>query len=307
MILFDMPAAEATRPALDLICDEMGFSNLIALTSSGPASSPKTQGTLSIKCAFNGSEVYEVDGRALRVGESSYLILNEGQRYTSYIEMEDEVDSLCLFFRPGFVEETWRGLTVADDSLLDDPAVHTGEPLLFIEKLYRDDEHLSPLLFQTYSTLQTGRPTAGWIEERFYELATTMLEVHRGVLTEIGRLPSIRRSTRIEIYRRLSRARDYIGSSYTEPIGLQKMAEEARLSPHHFLRLFKQAFGITPHQHITRLRLEHAERLLVATEQPVSAICFDLGFESPGSFSLLFRRHYGISPKGYRLRYRAGK
>ena len=66
------------------------------------------------------------------------------------------------------------------------------------------------------------------------------------------------------------------------------------------LRLFKQAFGRTPHQFLTHRRIERAKHLLARTERPVTEICLDVGFESLGSFSHLFRRETGASPTAYR-------
>jgi AraC-like DNA-binding protein len=300
MILFDVPMPDAPRLGLDLVCREMESSNLIALTGGGPSESPSTQGTLSIKCTFGGAEVYQVDGRSARVSDATYLILNQGQRYSSFVDEGRDVESLCIFFRPGFAEEALGGMTTPDDLLLDEPPSIGIAPIGFVEKLYRHDDLLSPLLFGIRSTLGRTQPESGWIEEQFHLMMERMLQVHRNVLAEIARLPAIRRSTRVELYRRLSRARDYIESCYCDPLTLVSVAREARLSTYHFLRLFRRVYGTTPFQYITRLRLDRAAHLLATTDDTVSGICFDLGFESPTSFSLLFRKHFDRSPTEYR-------
>ncbi|MEP7220005.1 MAG: helix-turn-helix transcriptional regulator, partial [Bacteroidota bacterium] len=83
---------------------------------------------------------------------------------------------------------------------------------------------------------------------------------------------------------------------------LADMAKIACLSPHHFLRLFKHAFQETPHQYLTRKRLEWAQDLLTSTERSITDICVSIGFESLGSFSWLFRRRFGASPDLFRRR-----
>jgi AraC-like DNA-binding protein len=77
-------------------------------------------------------------------------------------------------------------------------------------------------------------------------------------------------------------------------------AKAARLSPYHFHRMFKLAFGQTPMQFLQECRLAAARRLLVATDQSVTLICFAVGFESLGSFSWLFRKRFGLSPRRFR-------
>jgi AraC-like DNA-binding protein len=87
---------------------------------------------------------------------------------------------------------------------------------------------------------------------------------------------------------------------YYVKLPLADMAQIAFMSPHHFLRSFKQAFGVTPHQYLVGLRLDAARHALAAGELTVSEICSSVGFESLGSFSWLFKKNYGLSPERYR-------
>src|SRR5205823_868192 len=109
-----------------------------------------------------------------------------------------------------------------------------------------------------------------------------------------------RAATRLEIFRRTLMARDFMEASLDRPVSVAEIASVACFSPFHFLRSFKQVFHETPHQYLTRRRIERAQDLLVQTELSVTNICLDIGFESLGSFSTLFRRHTGVSPERYR-------
>jgi AraC-like DNA-binding protein len=101
-------------------------------------------------------------------------------------------------------------------------------------------------------------------------------------------------------FARLSRARDYLGSCYRDHVSLENAAREACLSPFHFNRVFARAFGETPHEFVTRTRIEEAKKMLLAQNQSVTDICFDLGYESLGSFSTRFRSLTGLSPAAFR-------
>jgi AraC-like DNA-binding protein len=101
-------------------------------------------------------------------------------------------------------------------------------------------------------------------------------------------------------FARLCRARDFLGASYRNRLTLEDGAKQACLSPVHFNRLFAQAFGETPHEFVTRLRIETAMRLLLAENQSVTDICFDVGYESLGSFSTRFSSLTGLSPSAFR-------
>ncbi len=118
----------------------------------------------------------------------------------------------------------------------------------------------------------------------------------------IDRLPAARRSTREELFRRLLRGREYLERNYCGQADLTATARAACLSPFHFLRLFKSAFGRTPHQYLTELRLRIAQTRLAETSEPVGAIGLGLGFENVNSFGRLFRRHLGLTPQDFRRR-----
>jgi len=98
-----------------------------------------------------------------------------------------------------------------------------------------------------------------------------------------------------DTFRRLCRARDLLASEYGSRVLLEHAAREACFSEFHFHRLFRTAFGETPHDFLTRLRMERARQLL-ASQRIVTEICFEVGYESLGSFSAKFRAQFGRSP-----------
>src|SRR5947199_4845674 len=104
---------------------------------------------------------------------------------------------------------------------------------------------------------------------------------------------------------KLCQVRDLMRDCFSEVLTLDDLSLEADLSPWHFLRSFRDVFGETPHDFLTRIRLERAKDLLTVTSRPVTEICFDVGFTSLGSFSTLFRRHVGLSPAQFRRQVRA--
>jgi transcriptional regulator GlxA family with amidase domain len=81
------------------------------------------------------------------------------------------------------------------------------------------------------------------------------------------------------------------------------LAAAAGLSPAHFSRRFKAAFGESPHQYLLTRRLERAAALLRATDWTVAAVCFAVGGQSVGSFTASFHRVFGLSPLAYRAAY----
>jgi len=108
-----------------------------------------------------------------------------------------------------------------------------------------------------------------------------------------------------DIHQRLCRARSFIDECYDLPLDLREISKQACLSRYHFLRLFRDAFETTPHQYLIHRRIEKAKELLLSGRLSVTDVCFEVGFESLGSFSTLFRRRVGDAPVSYRDRQRS--
>jgi AraC-like DNA-binding protein len=83
------------------------------------------------------------------------------------------------------------------------------------------------------------------------------------------------------------------------------LARAAGLSPAHFSREFRQAFGDPPHRYLVTRRLERAAALLRTTDWPVARIALSVGWESIGSFTTSFGRLFRMSPTRYRSRHPA--
>jgi AraC-like DNA-binding protein len=106
--------------------------------------------------------------------------------------------------------------------------------------------------------------------------------------------------TPVHPVRHLLRAKDLIDARYREPLDVPTLARTAHLSPAHFTREFRRAFGETPHHYLLTRRLERAAALLRSTDRTVAEICVTVGLRSVGSFTTSFGRAFGRSPTAYR-------
>jgi AraC-like DNA-binding protein len=103
---------------------------------------------------------------------------------------------------------------------------------------------------------------------------------------------------KVYLYRRIVQAKLFIDSNYASNIDIDNISDEAFFSKFHFIRLFKKIYGRTPHQYLTFVRIEKA-MLLLQEDNPVSEVCYSVGFESISSFSGLFKRIVGITPSAF--------
>jgi len=118
--------------------------------------------------------------------------------------------------------------------------------------------------------------------------------------TTINEAPAAAAMTAPEIFERLDRARKFIDLCYDLPLDLEQISRHACFSRFHFLRLFRQAFNKTPHQYLIERRIERAKELLSADQLRVTDVCFEVGFQSLGSFSSLFHKSVGHAPIAFR-------
>jgi AraC-like DNA-binding protein len=103
-----------------------------------------------------------------------------------------------------------------------------------------------------------------------------------------------------EVYKKIVTAKVYIDDNFQQSLDLDRLSREACLSRYHFHRLFTRIYKVTPHQYLTQKRIGQARRFLADRDLSVTEICNHVGFESIGSFSLLFKKEIGAAPSNYR-------
>src|SRR3954454_4792599 len=100
----------------------------------------------------------------------------------------------------------------------------------------------------------------------------------------------------------LRRARDLMDRDYDQPLDIPALARTALMSPGHFQRSFREAYGETPYSYLMTRRIERAKALLRRGDLTVTEVCIAVGCTSLGSFSSRFTELVGESPTAYRNR-----
>ena len=144
------------------------------------------------------------------------------------------------------------------------------------------------------------------IKEGFYSLSELMI-----ILYELSKFDEARELSSSSFARvkpnnesrRVAKVKDYISSHYIEEIRLEQMSAMVSMSPTAFSRFFKLRTGKTLAEYIVDIRLGHASRKLIDTNEPVSQICFSCGFNTLTNFNRLFKKRKGCSPTEFREKY----
>jgi AraC-like DNA-binding protein len=99
---------------------------------------------------------------------------------------------------------------------------------------------------------------------------------------------------------RLRRVRDRMDREYAEPLDVEALARDAHMSPGHFSRQFRLAYGESPYSYLMTRRIERAMALLRRGGLSVTEVCFEVGCSSLGTFSTRFTELVGMPPSAYR-------
>src|SRR3984957_9017079 len=103
-----------------------------------------------------------------------------------------------------------------------------------------------------------------------------------------------------DVYQRIVSAKIFIDENFDQPLDLNIISRHSCISRFHLHRLFTRIYRKTPHRYLTQKRIDNAKQLLAGNKLSVSEICNNVGFESIGSFSILFKKEIGFAPKYYR-------
>jgi AraC family transcriptional regulator len=233
---------------------------------------------MSIAIVGAGSFQYRCGiGRELMT-PGSLLLGNCGEYFECGHEHACGDRCIAFTYDPGFFEE------LATD-------VGSGaKPTFRVPKLPALRE-LAPHIARACANLTAG-DSAAW-EELAIVLAVDAIRLTNGTADKVANPPA-------SAVARVTRTVRFIERNLYAKLDLPILAREARLSLYHFLRIFEQLSGLTPHQYILRSRLRFAAQHLVNESSKVVDIALECGFGDVSNFNRAFRTEFGMAPRVYR-------
>lgn len=194
---------------------------------------------------------------------------------------EAEQDDIYLHLEPDFIKNTAIGADLNPDRIeivttLDSrsPVIESMARMAF-DELQRDDATGTNLYADSVANI----------------LAVQLLREYSS-----EKMPPEKRYVNGLTNKKLALVLELIESDLSEDLPLKILANAAGLSEYHFLRMFKQSTGYTPHQYVMHQRIERAKTLLQKTEMTITEISYLLGFSTPAHFTHYFRRKTGLTP-----------
>lgn len=254
----------------------------------------------SVFLNLKGTSQIRVDNKIVTLDENSFCLVNPGQSYDLIIpEQAESTEVFNLHFGNEFFSKAISALGQSTSSLLDNPNLKVASNELPIRSFWKEDAILKKInLLKSKYSQGIEAPTE---EEILFDIFQLSYKESQMGFNAIESIKSLKATTRKEVISRLLVALDFIHSNFTKDVSIDDIANVAMLSKFHFLRTFKEAFGQTPHQYLTKIRLQKSKELLKQTSWSVAEIATYLGYQQANSFTRLFSKTFEVSPVAYRI------
>ena len=256
---------------------------------------------LSLRVVFNGSEKYRFGKRTVVVFPGNFLILNEGTSYDRDIYSNSIANTFAIFFSKKFLQDFQNGFSSSVQNLLDEPIDNEIiQRSTFLETIYPCKGDIKYNLAHLHDHFNENSDDLLLDDYIYHALLLFYGLYYKEVMNKSNRLGALNASTRDELFKRLSLAKDFMLSNYNQDISLEDISTHACLSPTHLFRTFKQIYNCSPHQYLIQTRLDNARHMLKSTDYTLNEIVNLVGFTCPSTFIKLFKNRFHFTPGGYR-------
>jgi len=271
----------AVGPVARLLAKGEGWTASDVVCSSGPEDRPfeERHARFSIAIVTAGTFQYRSTAGRELMTPGSLLLGSPGQSFECGHEHGRGDRCLSFWYEP----EAFARLA-AEAGVRLSPR---GFPVLRVPPL----RALAPLLARAEAAM-SGEAPSGW-DEIGLQIGVAAARAAVGP----SRAPA---AATLSTEARVTRALRRIERDLDGDLRLATLAAEARLSPYHFLRTFRQLTSLTPHQYVLRARLRRAARRLAAGHARIVDVALDSGFGDVSNFNRVFRAEFGVSPRVFR-------
>jgi AraC family transcriptional regulator len=257
----------------------------------------------SIRLVFSGFEQYHLGKRELNIYPGNFLVINEGTTYSRKIYSDIPSNTFSILYSSNFLRNFHSNIILSDEHLLDDPFNLTQiEGPAFLETIYPFKGHMKYNLLHLRNHFNDNAIEDLLLDEYMYHSLLLFYQLYnQEIVSKSSQLNISNNKTRIEIFKRLSIAKDFIISNYNQDITLDDISNSACLSAPHLFRTFKQTFNCSPHQYLMQIRLKNASHLLKTTDYSLNEIVNMVGLTCTSTFIKIFKNKFCLTPRHYRI------
>jgi AraC-like DNA-binding protein len=250
---------------------------------------------LGIKYVASGQETYYANDKKFTVKEGEYIIGNDFTSSIVEINQKQPVQGLCIDISSEIISE------VAD--YYDLNAANLKEFLLsdqfFVNRYNIKNTSLGYTLVEINKSILTGNYDNRFLqEELFYSLAESIITDQRFIFNHLNKMDFKKVNTNEEVFRLLLNAKELLDLHAMKNLSLEEISAGAGISKYHFIRLFKNVFGISPYQYQKRKKLENA-KLELLNGGSIFHTAIAHGYADLATFSKAFKQAFGQPPSQF--------
>lgn len=250
--------------------------------------------TLSVKYCLSDALRYVVGNEGIVVPPSALYITNAGQDMEC-LPCNPGIRALTVSFSNDLVQDVYRNHVRADKNLLDDPEP-PSQPIRVFQHVHHGSSPLAGHLHALALRMAASGDSNDLPFDVLYRLAEGLLALQSDMSRQMNRMNARTPATREELYRRLLQAKEFMHDHWQNDLTIKHVARHVCLSPYHFHRNFREAFGLAPMRWFRQLKLQNAKAILATKCQSVSEVALHCGFADVFSFSKAFKRECGVRP-----------
>lgn len=250
----------------------------------------------SIKFQIFGTEIFELGDREFTLKENNYLVVNNNQTVKSYSFKTKR--AITVFIEPSTLADVLYNLTKDNEDLLSNPFGFIENEVIFLENCFEitDDSIGRELNYLSSSFDYIKARKFPFDENFFFKISKALILSHQDTFRYFLNIESAKKTTKLELFDRMHRAKQFITDNWNKSISLNSIASAVNMSPYHFNRTFSRVFQIPPMEYHLKLRLNKAKELLETQKYMVADVAQFAGYSDIFSFSKAFKKCFGFSP-----------
>ncbi|MAY83510.1 MAG: hypothetical protein CMP59_05180 [Flavobacteriales bacterium] len=218
---------------------------------------------LSIKLVTKGIERYRLGSASYKLNQGEFIVIAQGQTVETTIKSKESTKGICIYPPLSMIQEVFDGfgkpLEKQLDSEIKPESFHLTTCIYRLVSLQATSRFLNQ---QSPTLLSQSEKDDHWWQSFYLNLAEHLAYDQQKINLILGQLDVVKKHTKEELYRRISKTRDFIHDHKFENIDLNELAQLSSLSKYHFLRSFKAIYKQSPYQYLLNLKLAEAKKLL---------------------------------------------